>query len=257
MSRPRPLRVLILGGTTEARRLAEALAGRPDVDAAVSLAGRTAEPAALPLPVRVGGFGGAEGLAAFLRAERIDRLIDATHPFAARMSANAVAAAARAGVPLLAVERPPWVPGPGDRWTEVDALEDAPAALGETPRRVFLGIGRLHLALFAAAPRHAYVARLIDPPDGPPPLPRLEVIVARGPFDAAGDAALFRDRGVEVVVGKNAGGEGARAKLDAARALGLPVVLARRPAIPARETVATAAEAVRRLGLPPSTDGRG
>jgi precorrin-6A/cobalt-precorrin-6A reductase len=232
--------VLILGGTTEASRLAALVAADGGLDATLSYAGRVERPRAQPVTVRVGGFGGAEGLADWLRAERIAAALDATHPFAARISANAVAACAAARVPLAALERAPWVAQAGDRWFEVSDLEAAAAVLARrAPATVFLAVGRLHLPLFAAAPQHAYVLRLIDPPLGPLPLPSAEAIVARGPFDRAGDRSLMRDRGVEVVVAKNAGGTASRAKIDAARDLGLEVVMVARPAVPARATLET------------------
>ncbi|RAI43587.1 cobalt-precorrin-6A reductase [Rhodoplanes roseus] len=234
-------KVLVLGGTSEARRLADALAGEPDIEAVLSYAGRTESPAAVPIRWRVGGFGGIAGLVDYLRAEKIDRVVDATHPFAAQMSAHAVAACDAERIPLLALERQPWRPGEGDRWTEVDTLEDAADALGASPRRVFLGIGRLHLAAFARRPQHDYLVRLVDAPRESLPLPRVAVVVARGPFDVAGDRAILERHGSEVVVSKNAGGTAAVAKIEAARALGLPVVMVRRPRIPDRPAVETIA----------------
>src|SRR5262249_6691600 len=150
-------RILILGGTTEARQLTERFAPRRDLDVRLSLAGRTSNPVPHPVPVRVGGFGGAEGLARYLASERIDRLIDATHPYAAIMSANAAEAARRARVPLLALRRSAWRPVAGDRWTEVADTPAAARALGDVPRRVFLPLGRNEIAAFAAAPQHHYL----------------------------------------------------------------------------------------------------
>ncbi|SNS19299.1 precorrin-6A reductase [[Luteovulum] sphaeroides subsp. megalophilum] len=216
-----------------ARALAEA--GLPAV---FSYAGRTAAPVAQPLPLRVGGFGGTEGLAAYIREEGITHVIDATHPFAAQMSRNAVEACAATGTALVALERAPWAAGLGDRWIRVPSIEAAAEALPEAPARVFLAIGRLHLAAFAGRPQHHYLLRLVDPPDALP-LPRAEAIVARGPFTLAEDLELLRRHGIQWIVAKNAGGEGARAKLDAARQLGLPVVLIDRPAIPPRPRVET------------------
>jgi len=232
------MRILILGGTTEARRLAEAVAKRSGFDATLSLAGRTDRPLPLPLPVRTGGFGGAEGLAAHLREMGTDAVVDATHPFAERISANAAAACAAAGVPLCRIARPAWAPGPGDRWTEVADMAEAVRALGDAPRRVFLTVGRLSLPAFEAAPQHAYLVRTVDPPDPPPALPRLEVVTAVGPFGLEAERALLRDRGIEVLVTKNSGGTATRAKLDAARELGVPVVMVRMPDPPAGVTVA-------------------
>lgn len=220
-----------------ARALAEA-----GVDAVYSYAGRTEAPVTQPLRVRVGGFGGVAGLRAYLKAEGITRVIDATHPFAAQMSRNAVEACAEAGIPLIALEREPWQAGAGDRWTHVPDLAGAVAALGETPRRVFLAIGRQNLDAFAGAPQHHYLLRLVDPPTEALPLPRAEAVIARGPFTVAGDRALLRDRRIEVIVAKNAGGAGAEAKLVAARELGVPVVLIDRPKLPERRVARTVGE---------------
>jgi len=238
--------LLILGGTTEASALARALADR-GVRATLSYAGRVAAPRAQPVATRTGGFGGAEGLAAYLRVERISHLIDATHPFAARISANAVAAARIAGTPLVALVRPPWTPGPGDRWTSAPDVAAAAMALAGPPVRVFLALGRLHLAAFASQPQHHYLLRLVDPPEAPP-LPNVTVIVARGPFNAAADTALLHAHAIERVVAKNAGGAGAQAKLEAARALGLPVMLIDRPRALVRAEVATVADVLGWLG---------
>jgi precorrin-6A/cobalt-precorrin-6A reductase len=234
-------RVLVLGGTTEANLVARAIADAR-LDGVYSYAGRTDAPTGQPMPMRVGGFGGVDGLIAYLAAEHITHVIDATHPFAARMSTNAVVACSATGVPLVALERAPWVAGTGDRWTRVPDIPAAPAALGDAPRRVFLAIGRQHLEAFADAPQHHYLLRLVDPPTGPLPLPRCRVILARGPFTVAGDRGLMRDHGTQVVVAKNAGGKGAVAKIAAARDLGLPVVMIDRPVIAARDVVRTVAE---------------
>lgn len=212
-----------------ARALADA-----GVDAVYSYAGRTEAPVAQPLPVRMGGFGGVAGLSAYLQTEQISHVIDATHPFAAQMSRNAVEACAAAGVPLIALERPPWQAGPGDDWTHVPDLAGAVAALGNVPRRVFLAIGRQNLDAFAGVPQHHYLLRLVDPPTEALPLPKAEAVIARGPFTVDGDRALLRTHRIEVIVAKNAGGAGAEAKLVAARELGLPVVLIDRPALPER-----------------------
>jgi len=225
-----------LGGTSEASALARALAGA-GMDAVFSYAGRTGARAAQPLPVRVGGFGGIPGLVRYLRDEAITHIVDATHPFAAQMSSHAVAASAETGVPLVALERAPWLPGAGDSWTRVPDTEAAVAALPDRPSRVFLAIGRQTLAPFAAAPQHRYLLRFVDPPEAPPPLPDAEVIVDRGPFTPEGDLVLLREHEIDVVVSKNAGGSGARAKLDAARELGLPVVMIDRPPVPERPRV--------------------
>lgn len=237
------MRVLLLGGTTEAMDMARALAAA-GIAAVFSYAGRTAAPATPPLPMRIGGFGGPEGLRAYLRAEAITHLIDATHPFAARMSHNAVAACAAEGFPLLALERPAWTAGPGDRWTHVPDMEAAAAALPAAPASVFLAIGRQELAAFAGRPEHRYLLRLVDPPEGTLPLPQTEVVVARGPFTAEGDRDLMARHGIGIVLSKNAGGRGAEGKLAAARTLGLPVIMVDRPALPARPVAATVGEAM-------------
>ena len=203
-----------------------------------SYAGRTASPVAQPLPTRVGGFGGIAGLVAYLLEQGIERVVDATHPFAAQMSCNAVEACAKAGVPLAAFERAPWQAGPGDDWRHVPDMEGAVAALPEAPNRVFLAIGKQNLAGFADRAQHHYLVRLVDPPDAPLPFRNVEVVIARGPFEAAEDQALMQDRAIDMVVAKNSGGTGAEAKLQAARALGLPVVMIDRPIVPARPVFA-------------------
>ncbi|MBL9045939.1 MAG: cobalt-precorrin-6A reductase [Tabrizicola sp.] len=234
-------RVLLLGGTTEAAAMARALADA-DVDAIYSYAGRTESPVAQPLPIRVGGFSGVAGLAEYLKAEAITHLIDATHPFAVQMSRNAVAACTVTGTPLIALERAPWAAGEGDDWTLVPDPEAAVEALGQTPHRVFLAIGRQTLATFAKAPQHHYLLRLVDPPTDPLPLPDAHAVIARGPYTVEGDLALLRDHQIDVIVAKNAGGAGAKAKLSAARALGLPVILIDRPAVPSRHTARSVTE---------------
>jgi precorrin-6A/cobalt-precorrin-6A reductase len=234
-------RVLLLGGTTEAAAMARALAGA-GVDAVYSYAGRTGAPVAQPLPVRVGGFGGVEGLARYLLAEGITHVIDATHPFAAEMSRNAVAACSATGAALIALERTAWQAGQGDNWTQVPDAAAALAALGPVPRRVFLAIGRQTLVAFSGGVAHHYLVRLVDPPVEPLPLPLAEAVIARGPFDVAGDRALLVRHRIEVIVAKNAGGTGAEAKLVAARELGLPVILIDRPQGPKRQTLQGVAE---------------
>ncbi len=248
----RATRLLILGGTTEATALARALAVNEAFAPILSLAGRTRAPLASPVPVRVGGFGGAEGLARYLADERVDRLIDATHPFAARISANAALAADRAGVPILAIRRPAWEAGEGDRWIEVADMAGAAAALGATPKTVFLTIGRQEVSTFATAPHHAYVVRTIEPLDDALPVPRLTAIAARGPFDAEAEVALMREAGIEVVVSKNAGGDATQGKILAARRLGMPVVMVRRPVKPEVPSVPDTEGALAWLGMPVS-----
>lgn len=207
------------------------------VEAVLSYAGRTAAPAAQAVPVRVGGFGGVAGLVAYLRGERVTHLVDATHPFAAQMSAHAVAAAQHAGVPLIALTRPAWRPVAADRWTCVADMDAAVAALAGPARRVMLALGRMHVAAFATQPQHHYLLRFVDVPDVPPPLPQHDLVIDRGPFDVDSDRRLMVDHRIDLVVAKNAGGEGASAKIAAARALGLAVVMIDRPAMPPRVEV--------------------
>ncbi len=226
-------KLLILAGTTEATAFARAVAER-GIDGVVSFAGRVERPLRLPLPQRIGGFGGAEGLADYLQAEGITHVVDATHPFAAQMSRNAVEGCAAAGVPLIALTRPAWEPVAGDRWMRVPDMAGAVAALDRPRERVMLAIGRQNLADFAPHPQHFYLLRLVDPPAEPLPFPDAHVIVDRGPFDEAADRALMEAHGIGLVVSKNAGGGGAYAKIAAARALRLPVVMIDRPALPAR-----------------------
>jgi precorrin-6A/cobalt-precorrin-6A reductase len=239
--------ILILGGTTEARTLGERLASRGDLDVTLSLAGRTALPVAHDVPVRIGSFGGAAGLAAYLAEWRIDALVDATHPFADIISANAIAAAAQTKVPLITLRRPPWMAVPGDRWTEVDDTAAAVAAIGKDPRSVFVTVGRRELALFNEAPQHLYLIRSVDPVDPPLPLPRVTYITARGPFSEADDRALMTAHGVEVLIAKNSGGNAAYGKIAGARALDIGVIMVRQPAAPDIPSVETVEEAIARL----------
>lgn len=226
-------RVLVLGGTGEARRLAVALVAE-GVDVLSSLAGRVADPLLPPGEVRIGGFGGAAGLTAWLRAHPVGAIVDATHPFAGTMSASAAAAAEATGTPLLRVQRPGWTPEPGDDWRWVDSMEEAAAAVAGFGA-VFLTTGRKSLDAFTGLTARCLV-RSVDPPE--PPLPeRTVVVLARGPFTVADELALMREHAVEAVVTKDSGGGMTAAKLTAARMLGIPVVLVRRP--PAREGVPT------------------
>jgi precorrin-6A/cobalt-precorrin-6A reductase len=239
------LRVLVLGGTGEARTLAALLAGRPELEPELevvsSLAGRVVDPKLPQGRTRIGGFGGPDGLADWLAAERVGAVIDATHPFAAGISASAVTATARAGVPLLVVRRPGWTAGPGDDWRRVASMAEAAAALpGE---RVFLTTGRGGVAAFAGDARRWFLMRSVDPPEPPLP-PRLRVLLARGPFTVDAELALMREHAVDVLVTKDSGGPMTAAKLTAARILGLPVVMVDRPAAPDAPSVATVEEAI-------------
>ena len=241
-------RILLLGGTTEASLLARALADA-GLNAVFSYAGRTADPVGQPLPQRIGGFGGVEGLRTYLVQEKISHVVDATHPFAAQMSRNAVEAAG-SDIPLIALQRLPWAAGPEDRWTTVADMQGAVDALPKAATRVFLAIGRQHIDAFAGAPQHHYLLRLVDQPTTPVALPNAEIVISRGPFRVEDDLDLLRQHHVQTIVAKNSGGVGARAKIDAARVLGLPVIMIDRPALPARATCETVAEVMEWLGHP-------
>lgn len=220
---------------------------RARIDAVYSYGGRTRAPADQPLPTRIGGFGGVSGLADCIRRERITHVIDATHPFAAEMSRHAVQACAQTGTPLIALERAPWTKGPGDNWIEVADVTAAVAALPETPAKMFLAIGRQHIAPFTTKPQHTYTLRFVDPPEAPLPF-AADVIVSRGPFTFDGELELMRTRGIAWIVARNSGGDGARAKIDAARMLGLPVIMIARPKLPERLRVESVAEIMQWLG---------
>ncbi|SCB10634.1 precorrin-6A/cobalt-precorrin-6A reductase [Bradyrhizobium shewense] len=237
---------LILGGTADASQLAAAIA-RAGIEAIYSYGGRTRAPADQPLPTRIGGFGGVSGLADTIRSEGITHVIDATHPFAAEMSRNAVEACAETATPLIALERAPWTKAPADNWIEVTDVSVAAAALPEAPANVFLAIGRQHIAPFAMKPQHAYTLRFVDPPEAPLPFPA-DVIVSRGPFTFDSEIEMMRERGIGWIVARNSGGDGARAKIDAARRLGLPVIMISRPKLPERLRVESVAEIMQWLG---------
>jgi precorrin-6A/cobalt-precorrin-6A reductase len=235
-------KIFILGGTTEARQLAGKLAQYGDVSVTLSLAGRTESPVAQGVPTRSGGFGGAEGLAAYLREEQINLLIDATHPYAANISRNAAEAAEMAGVPILALRRPAWEPVEGDRWTLVADVAEVVQALGAEPRKVFLALGRQEIAEFAAAPQHAYVVRSVDPVEPPLDVPDATYILARGPFAEADELELLRAHRIDAIVAKNSGGGATYGKIAAARTLGIEVILFRRPALPDVPAAASVSE---------------
>jgi precorrin-6A/cobalt-precorrin-6A reductase len=240
------VRILILGGTGEARELAAALVAA-GTDVISSLAGRVRQPRLPDGPVRVGGFGGADGLAAFLRAEGITRVIDATHPFAGTITANAARAAAAAGVPLLVLNRPGWAADAS--WDLVADIYDAAAAVARWPGQdVFLTSGRRDLGAFAADCGHRFLIRTVDPPDGPVP-PRMTLLLDRGPYTVGSESALMREHGIGLLVTKNSGGPMTAAKLAAARALGVQVVMVARPPLPPGSVVvATVPEALSWLG---------
>ncbi|MGW0945297.1 cobalt-precorrin-6A reductase [Streptomyces sp. NPDC002623] len=241
--------VLVLGGTTEARELAAALTALPGLRVTTSLAGRVTRPGPVAGDVRIGGFGGAEGLADWLREQRVDAVVDATHPFAAGITANAARAAAATGLPLVVLRRPGWRPGAGDRWHEVASLRSAAELLPRVGRRVLLTTGRLGLAAFAHLDGLHFVVRSVEPPA--PPMPSdVRLVLARGPFTVADERALLREHRIDVVVTKDSGGAATAAKLHAARALGLPVVVVRRPSPPEGVPVVPDVRGVlERLGL--------
>ncbi|WP_438751730.1 cobalt-precorrin-6A reductase [Pararhizobium sp. O133] len=221
-------RILILGGTTEARQLAGALSQRADCDLLLSLAGRTAEPMAQPVPVRSGGFGGSDGLAAYLSEGKFDLLIDATHPFAARISHNAVIAARATGIAFFALRRPVWQQQSGDHWTRVPTIAEAVPALGTAPRNVFLAIGRQEAFHFNGAPQHRYIIRSVDPVTPPLVVADASYILATGPFEEEAERELLERNMVDVIVAKNSGGAATYGKIAAARRLGIEVIMVER-----------------------------
>lgn len=234
--------VLLLGGTGEARSLAALLvdAGTPVVS---SLAGRVSQPRLPAGEVRIGGFGGVEGLRDWLDDHRSPVLIDATHPFAQTISHNAARAAALAGVPLIALRRPAWQPGPRDRWTVVDDIAAAAEVVADRGGRVLLTTGRQDVGAFAAVDAAWFLIRVVDPPTADLP-PQHQILRSRGPYDLDSERALLRDNRIDVVVTKNSGGELTRAKLTAAADLGLEVVMVRRPPTPAVDHEVTTADEV-------------
>ncbi|GHD08609.1 cobalt-precorrin-6A reductase [Tianweitania populi] len=231
--------LLILGGTGDARQLAERLSARDDLRITLSLAGRTKMPLPQAVRTRVGGFGGVDGLAEYVRADHVDLLVDATHPFAARISANVFVVAQATDTPLIVLDRPAWEKAESYQWIEVDDVAAAAMALGDEPRTVFLTIGRQELAPFADHPQHRYVVRSVDP--AAVTLPNSTVILDRGPFDAEAEEALMRKHGVEIVVSKNSGGNATYGKILAARRLHLPVIMVKRPRPSGAQTVGSIA----------------
>lgn len=245
--------ILILGGTGEARQLAQRLMATGRLRITLSLAGRTEHPLPQAGDVRRGGFGGAGGLAHWLTANAVDMVADATHPFARHISENAKAAARTTGIALLRLERPPWLRVEGDRWIDAADMAQAATLLGSAPKTVFLAIGRQELAPFRAFPQHRYIVRSVDPVASEHRLPGACYILTRGPFAEEDERALMSAQGVEIVVAKNSGGEATYAKIAAARSLALPAVMVRRPAAKQGDA-ATVDEAVAKIfhlaGLP-------
>ncbi|MFI9532249.1 cobalt-precorrin-6A reductase [Nocardia fusca] len=250
------MRILLLGGTGEARELARLLTGEREHEIVSSLAGRVSEPIRPAGEVRIGGFGGADGLREWLADNRMDLVVDATHPFAEMITANAARATARLGLPMIRLSRPGWAAGPGDRWYRVPdlvAAADTAAGLGD---RILLTIGRQGVAAFAGRARPWYLIRAIDPPAGVLP-PRHEILLARGPFTVAEESELLARHRIDVVVTKDSGGAATAAKLTAARAAGMPVVVVDRPPVPAGVTVVATVEQVREVLSEWSADGTG
>lgn len=239
-------RILLLGGTTEALRLARRLGP----ESIYSLAGLGRVPDDLPCQVRVGGFGGAEGLAAFIREQGIELLLDLTHPYAAQISANAARAAELSGVACWALRRPAWQAGAGDNWREVDDWAGLVAALQDFRRPLFT-LGREPLEHLHEIPLHQHwTVRCLTAQQA---VPRAEIIGARGPFDLHNERTLFARLRSDVLISKNSGSQSTEPKLQVARELGLPVVLLRRPNLPCvdREFVSfeSLAEALQILGM--------
>ena len=224
--------------------LGERLAPRTDIAVTLSLAGRTLAPRAQAVATRSGGFGGTAGLVQYLRVNAIAAVIDATHPYAATMSAHASGAAAATAVPIVSLCRPAWSAVEGDRWIEVDDAIGAVEAIGVRPRRVLLTIGRQQVAAFSASPQHHYWIRSVDAVEPPLPVPHARYLLDRGPFAEALEHELLREHAIDVIVAKNSGGAASYGKIAAARALRLPVILLRRPAPPQVPTVSSIAAAV-------------
>jgi len=238
-------RVLILGGTGDAARLAARVAARPGVEVITSMAGRVRQPATPAGTVRIGGFGGAPGLIDYVRDQHIDLLIDATHPFATYISHHAATAAQACGLPHLMLVRPPWKPEAGDRWLEVESTAAAVTLLPGLAWRVFLTIGRQELPAFAALQHLWFLMRMIDPPLPDTPVPPGLLVLERGPFTLADERQLLTTHAIEAIVSKNSGGDATYAKLLAARELELPVVMIQRPPMPTGQQVADEAQALR------------
>ena len=238
-----PLRLLLLGGTTEGSELAKILSRSPDIDTISSLAGRVAQPS-LPIGrTRIGGFGGVDGLKAYILERRIDAVIDATHPYAVTISERAAQACDELHMPYLALVRPEWQQCSGDVWHSVNDVLEAAAVSGTIGRRIFLTIGRQALSPFAGYTEPWYLIRSIDPPTGPLPA-RHTLLLDRGPFDCASERALLRNHRIDVLVSKNSGGLATYAKIEAARSSSVPVVMIQRPMRPVGKSVASVGSAL-------------
>jgi precorrin-6A/cobalt-precorrin-6A reductase len=233
-------KILILGGTGDAVKLAAKLLTIPDLEIISSLAGRTKKPAALVGQVRIGGFGGVQGLVAYLRANFIDYVIDATHPCAGQITHNAAIATQQAKIPFLMLVRPQWEQVSGDRWIEVATVEAAALAIPESIKRVFITSGRQQLEPFLERSHRSatwYLIRAIDPPEII--LPHSQVILDRGPFSFEAERQLLEQYQIEIIVSKNSGGAATYAKVRAARELQIPIVMVQRPSMPDGEKVSS------------------
>lgn len=228
--------VLILGDTPEARALAHSLHDA-EIRGIYAHGGRKTLASPLPIPTRIGGFGGADGLARYISEARITHIVDATHPFTETMSQNARHAASQSNCPLLALTRPVWSAEAGDTWIHAPDMASAVAALETEPQRIFLAVGRQDVARFSKQPQHHYLLRLAQPPRTSPPLPNHELLIGDGPFNETSERALLEAQKIGLLVARNTGASGSRAKLDAARALELPVLMVDRPSLPKRPEV--------------------
>ena len=237
------MNVLLLAGSAEARLLAAKIAGMQDVKVTSSLAGATRNPATLAGKMRIGHFGGRDGFADYLRQNSVDVVIDATHPFAAKMSETAAGVCAALGVSHLQVMRPPWTPDSGDRWTIVEN-ECAVAGVVPVGSVAFLATGRGTLERYSNMTGRRLICRQIDPPETDFPFENGAFLVGQGPFSIGHEEALFKNLNVDWLVVKNSGGDASRSKLNAARRLGLPVAMIKRPPPLECARVKTVAEAL-------------
>jgi precorrin-6A/cobalt-precorrin-6A reductase len=237
-------RLLILGGTGDAVQLTQCAIDLPGLEVITTLAGRTRAPNPVAGAVRIGGFGGEAGLVAYLQTEKIDLIVDATHPFAAQISWHVAGAATKVGIPRLMLVRPAWTRSPEDNWIEVENIEAAVAAIPTSSERIFVTIGRQQLAPFAKLTDRWCLMRSIDPPDPSIPLPPGKLLLDRGPFSLEGERELLREYRIQAIVSKNSGGDATYAKIIAARELGLPVVMVQRPIVPEGDRVADVSGAI-------------
>jgi precorrin-6A/cobalt-precorrin-6A reductase len=231
------MRVLILGGTSDASQLAVKASAISGLEVITSLAGRTRQPSKIDTPTRIGGFGGIEGLVNYLQNNAIALLIDATHPYAAQISFNAATAAKLCNLPHVMLVRPEWKPVNGDRWIEVESLKVAADLIPSLAKRVFLTIGRQELSTFTRLEDTWFLMRMIDSPEADIPIPNGQLLLKRGPFSLADERKLLIKYQIQVIISKNSGGDATYAKIVAARELGLPMVMVKRPVMPESDRV--------------------